>query len=252
MKTIKNTLRPLYHSLRTFRLGFLTPIKLFFAFYQEGIFHIKTPFTKTPLNVRGKTSDVNAFYEIFALQAYEIPQGEINLILDLGANVGFASNYYAHFYPNAKIFAVEPEISNYGMLLENTKTLQNISCQRAAVWHQETTIFLQNPQSDNWGFKFDEAQPEDSNHAVPAKTVAGLITELNIGKIDILKIDVEGAEKDIFTGNTDWLANVRYMQIEIHSKAAYKAVFDALAKYPRHKSTRRYFADYFIEINPED
>src|ERR1051326_8504661 len=74
----------------------------------------KINFANTVLYLRTGTSDLPVFRQIFIDEEYnfQIPF-QPSVIFDLGANVGFASIYFANKFPNARIIAVEPEISNY-------------------------------------------------------------------------------------------------------------------------------------------
>lgn len=107
------------------------------------------------------TSDVSVFYEIFALRIYKIPKTEIISIVDLGANVGYASIYFSHFCPNAHIVAVEPESSNYQALVENTQSLKNIDCVHAAIWPQETEFNVAKSQGVKLELSVSRISPDN-------------------------------------------------------------------------------------------
>src|SRR5690349_22538922 len=63
------------------------------------------------LYIRNHTSDVQAFEQIFLAEDYNFALTNVSprLIVDAGANVGYASIYFANKFPNATILAVEPE-----------------------------------------------------------------------------------------------------------------------------------------------
>jgi FkbM family methyltransferase len=241
-------LAPFYYFIHSIFLGILPAVQLLQAYHSPRKFAVKVDYAEQPIVVRGRTSDVSVFYEIFALKLYKVPEEEILSIMDLGANVGYASIYFAHFFPKARIIAVEPEVSNYSVLLENTQNYQNISCVHAPVWPEEIELTLQNPDGSNWSFHYKEPEDIASGPVIKAQTLPGLMAKFNLERISLLKIDIEGGENDLFAFDTDWLSCVDCLQIEIHSDEAKKTVFNALAAYP-YSSVHTAFNNYYITLN---
>ena len=241
-----NTAFDAFYRTLCFLLGeFLPTLQLLYGHYCRQKFVVKIKYAEQHVAVRGRTSDIRVFYEVFALRIYKIPEKEVATIIDIGANVGYASIYFAHFYPNARIIALEPEHSNYQMLLENTQNYKNILCIQAAIWPEETELTLQNPQASNWSFRF----AEDTTSGLPIKsqTLSGLMKKFHLKRINLLKIDIEGGEEALFAYDTDWLRFVDCLQIEIHSEEARKLVFNALANY--RYSSYDAFSNYYILMN---
>jgi FkbM family methyltransferase len=253
MMTMLDTfLDPFYHFIHSFFLGLLPAAQLLQAHYFRRRFSIKVKYAEHPVVVRGRTSDVSVFYEIFALRIYKIPEKAVVSIIDVGANVGYASLYFAHFFPNAHIIAVEPEHSNYQTLAENTQNHENIVCIHAAIWPQETELTLQNPKGPNWSFHYKETANATSGPVIKTQTLPGLMEKFGLKRINLLKIDIEGGEKNLFASGTDWLRYVDCLQIEIHTDEAKKIVFGALASYP-YSCAHDAFNNYYITLNhPSD
>ena len=197
--------------------------------------------------VRGMTSDVQAFIEVFIFKIYKIPREEVTTIMDIGANVGYASIYFAHFFPSARIIAVEPEGSNYQMLVKNTMDHRNIVCVQSAIWSHETELALQNPQASNWAFHYKEASNARSGDVIKSQTLSGLMAQFNMERLNLLKIDIEGGERGLFAAGTEWLSLVDCLQIEIHTKKARRLIFNALAVYPHSSSGA--FDNYYILLH---
>lgn len=248
MSTFETIINPFTHFMRSFLLGLSPAAQLLQAHYLRKKFAIRVKYAEKPVVLRGMTSDVTVFYEIFALRIYKIPKTEVISIIDLGANVGYASIYFSHFCPKARIIAVEPEYSNYQTLVENTQHLKNVDCVHAAIWPQETELALQNPGAANWSFHYDETVEQTDVPIIKTQTLPGLIEKFALKRINLLKIDIEGAEKNLFSANTGWLHHVDCMQIEIHSEDAKKVVFNALAEYP-HSCIHDGFNNYYITFN---
>lgn len=237
-----------YRFVHSFFLGFMPAVQLLQAHYFRRKFSIKVKYAEQPVVVRGRTSDVTVFYEIFALKIYKIPKKEVISIIDVGANVGYASIYFAHFFPDARIIAVEPEHSNHQTLLENTQNYENISCVHAAIWPQEAELTLQNPQGSNWSFHYKESVKTANGPVIKAQTLMGLMNKFDLKRINLLKIDIEGGEKNLFSASTGWLRYVDCIQIEIHSDEAKKTVFNALSQYP-YSVVHDGFNNYYITLN---
>ena len=245
--TLAALFSPFYYFAHSIFLGLWPALQLLQANHLSRKFAIKVKYAEQPITVRGKTSDVSVFYEIFALKLYHIPKREVKSILDLGANVGYASIYFAHFFPGARIIALEPESSNYQALLENTQAYHNISCVHAPIWPVEAELVLQNPQASKWGFQYRESEKVANEPVIKAQTLPGLMEKFGLERINVLKIDIEGAEEALFAANTDWLRYVDCLQIEIHSEQARASVFNALVGYSY--SYDRVFNHYRITLN---
>lgn len=153
-------------------------------------------------------------------------------ILDLGANIGLASLYFALHHPQARIFAIEPDPQNFRLLSTNLDTLIHAgrcSVLQGAVWSKETPLILQetgSPGAYN-AFTMREAAPAEAGKAtVPGLSMAGILERSGFPIVDILKVDIEGAEVELLDGNLDWLARVRAIAIEFHEESRAQSDFD--------------------------
>ena len=167
------------------------------------------------LILRKNTSDKNVFRQIFITKDYNISL-KINpkLIIDAGANVGYSSLWFMKKYPNAKIIAIEPEESNYNILKENTKRWKKIVPIKAGLWYKKTKLKIINNTEEKWAFQTKEISSKEKG--IDTVTIGEILKKSGCDKIDILKMDVEGAEKEIFSKNTEWLKKVKILIIELH------------------------------------
>lgn len=194
---------------------------------------ISIPQSKTLLTLRGDTSDIPTFEQIFVWDDYDLPvESNPAFIIDGGANVGFASVYFANQYPDARIIAVEPDESNAEMLRRNTSPYPNVSVIQAGIWYRSANLKIENPEDEKWLFRVREAEAE--GEGVKAVTIAKLLEQSSSGYIDILKLDIEGAEREVFSYNSEWLDKVDLLIIELHDH--YKpgcsaSVYSAISKY---------------------
>jgi len=183
----------------------------------HGIISFKLPGYPARLYMRAKGCDAVVFNQIFLFDSYDLGFLQIDptLIIDAGANIGFAAVYFAKKYPQARIIAVEPESSNYDLLVRNTKQYRNIVPVKAAVWPKQARLQIANPDAEKWAVYVREAQTPDPNLNVDAVTIDKLAEDYP--RIDILKIDIEGAEKELFeSGYESWLDRCRVIIIETH------------------------------------
>lgn len=191
------------------------------------VFPLRVPGTRTVL-ARAHSSDLAAFEEVFLREEYRLPPQAPPLpphpfIVDAGANVGYASVYFATRYPEATVVAVEPEATNHALLVLNTRDQPGVHPVRAALWHSETHLALEDPGLGEWGYRVGEPEPEREPASpaplVPAVTIPGLLRTYGRERIDLLKIDIEGAERDVLGVGADaWIDRVDVVYVELHDR----------------------------------
>ncbi len=177
---------------------------------------------KHPINLRIPSSDISTFKQVYIDKEYNFQVEESpTVIIDAGANIGLASIYFANTYPDAKIIAIEPERNNFEILKINSAQYSNIFPLQAALWHKNEIITLVDPGLGSWGF-MTESQGDNSKnnacHPVDAITVDWIMNKYNLKKIDILKIDIEGAEKEVFSDTSSWMYKVDSLIVELHER----------------------------------
>jgi len=187
-----------------------------------------------PLIIREKTSDIEVFKQIFIDKDYGFPVNiDPKLIIDGGANAGYASLFFADRFPKAEIIAIEPEDSNFEVLVKNTARYKQIKPIKAGLWHKKVNLKIVDKNVDKWGFRTEESDCHNTD--VPAMTIDEILKQSKHNEIDILKLDVEGAEKEIFSYNYDsWLGKVNILIIELHDKmkpGCGEAFYSAIKKY---------------------
>jgi FkbM family methyltransferase len=173
-----------------------------------------------PVRLRLRTTDLALFEEIIQHNEYamDLP-AEPTVIVDAGANIGLASVYFANVFPAARIFAIEPEHANFELLRINAAPYENITPICAALWKDSAALVMTNPQSGYWGFQIQERSHENHDDpTVPGVTMDDLISTYRLASIDLLKVDVEGAEKEIFEHSSGWIDHVDGIAIETHDR----------------------------------
>lgn len=188
-----------------------------FGFNVVKINEIPTPFAFRP-DLYADNMVVNA---IFNLKEYALPMEDFQpkLILDCGANIGCSAVYFANKYPEAQIYSVEPEINHRHLLKFNTVMYENIHVVESALWDKETFIRVEDKGFGDLAFMTFETTADDPE-ALKTVTVPKLLADSGFEEIDLLKIDIEGAEKEVFSADDvhDWLPKVKVLVIELHDR----------------------------------
>ena len=171
------------------------------------------------LYLRQATSDVPTFQQIFLNTRYEMDLPfSPKTIIDGGANIGFASVFFANKYPDAEVLAVEPDTSNYELVQKNTRALANIRTLQSAIWDKTTPLRIKNPDFEKWAFEVEETNAQ-AEGAFQAYSINDLIRQMGWESVDFLKLDIEGSEINVFaSGYESWLPKVKVLIVELHEK----------------------------------
>ena len=184
---------------------------------------------------------------IFKTEEYKLPLENFQpkLILDCGGNIGCAAVYFANKFPDAQIYSVEPEKNNFKLLTFNTAFYDNVHPIKSALWDKETFIRVEDRGFGVAAYMTFETTADDSD-AFKTTTVAKLLADSGFDEIDLLKVDIEGAEKEVFSAPDadEWLSKVRVLTIELHDRmkrGCAHEVFKVVSKYK-----------YFFHLNGEN
>jgi FkbM family methyltransferase len=187
-----------------------------------------------PVYARCGTSDLKVFDQIFASREYRCLEGlkEQGLIVDCGANVGYSAAYFLSVFPDSFVVAVEPDADNFDMLQRNLRPYKGRYMGiKAAVWpHAEKLRFKQSyiGLGKEWG---RAVEPDDSNagHQIETVDILGLIAHSPYKRASLLKIDIEGAERELFDKPPlPWLDLIDNIIIELHGDLAKERFFNAI------------------------
>ena len=187
-----------------------------------------------PVCLRRHTTDTLVFREVFLFRSYDLSLPQPKVVIDGGANIGLTSIFLVHKFPAAKIFSVEPSDGNFKVLVKNTKPYPQIIPIHSALWNKDATLKIKNENENQWAYTVEECEASNP-HAFKATLITSLMNDYNIERIDILKLDVEGAEKEIFSMDFDfWMRRTRYILLELHDwlkPDCSRTVFETLARF---------------------
>lgn len=180
------------------------------------------------MTLRARGSDINVFRQVFGKKDYDLSkfaqekwiraayerilgEGKVPLILDAGANIGASAVWFALKFPRAKIIAVEPQAGNAAICRKNIKDFANITLVEAALGGAPGTVNISEDVQD-WAFQ--TARTEAG--AISIRTISELFATEKNGRPFIVKMDIEGFEKDVFSAPADWLDEVEAFIVEPH------------------------------------
>jgi FkbM family methyltransferase len=176
------------------------------------------------LKIRNKTPDlsvsISCFSGEFDILKYLYPKDFSGVIVDAGAYIGTAAIALSGLYPKAKIISLEPSHENFQILKNNTDQYKNISIVNKALSHKNSTISLYDRNSDAWGYTIIE-KPDDINETKLLNKIDCVkLDELNcnMDDIGIIKMDIEGAEKEILENNKELYNKIPFIFIELHER----------------------------------
>ncbi len=193
------------------------PVVAFDKAGARGTFTYRTRSGAT-MTCRSRTTDVNEMVVVLSGAEYPredtlVPEG--GTIVDLGANIGSFVVWAAQVNAGRRVrgLAVEPFAPNLAVARHNVARngITGWTLVQAAVAGEEGTVRL------------DAAGPVDAvriggdGPEVPARRLSALCREHGIEDVDLLKVDIEGAEYDVFAADADFLRDhVRTVVVEYH------------------------------------
>jgi FkbM family methyltransferase len=184
------------------------------------------------LCLRPFAKDLSVLYQVFLNRRYYLPRSlllpdGVRVIIDCDANVGIAALFLASRYPNARIFCVEPRLEDYDILKRNTQSEARIVPINATVVGRLTASIR---LTSNEPARGNKSRHNDPGIEVPQITISEICTRHSLERIDLLRIDMEGAEESVFA-HAEFLPRVRLGIIELYGHYT-KRMFDVdLAKW---------------------
>jgi FkbM family methyltransferase len=179
------------------------------------------------------SSDILVYNQIYGYKEYapvvkaynenfNNPAGYQMKIIDAGANIGLTSLYFMESFDATNIISVEPEPKNFEVLKFNLSKTRNseVLVLNGGIWTSSCKIRIVSDFRDksDWAFRVEES---DDGEGIQAYAINQLIAMKDWDVVDILKIDIEGSEKEIFLpehSDISFLEKTKCMAIEIHDE----------------------------------
>ena len=186
--------------------------------------------------LRPGTVDAEVALSTFAGEYHLPPNGTPppEVIWDLGANIGLTMRHMASVYPRARLFGVELDEENVRLAARNLEPCSD-RCEllTAALWASDGEVsYARSGPVD--GYRVSE----EGDRAVTAVTMNRLL-EL-FGRPDYVKMDVEGAEREVLRRETDWAEAVPVISVECHPPYSLDACAEDLER-----------LGYEVELHPQ-
>lgn len=180
--------------------------------------------------LRRTTSDFRVFEQIFECQelapVVELIRERrlaVNRILDCGANIGLSSIYLSAHLKKVEVLALEPEPENFRQMKENIRLngLKNITPIQKGIWTRSASL-IQDTEfcaARDWAFSLREPAGEEG--VIEVDTAANILKSENWSIVDYLKMDIEGAEFNLFRNPesiSGLLEHAKIVSVEVHER----------------------------------
>ena len=156
---------------------------------------------------------------------------DVGTIVDVGANIGAASIYFAVLYPNARVHAFEPAPGNFALLAENTAPFENITAHEVGLFDadKEAPLFEgeYDPSTNSIG---DSGLNTQRSRMVQLKDAKPFLHGLHVDDIDILKLDTEGCEMPILRSLAEMIPAIKVIYVEYHDDEDRRVIDDLLSR----------------------
>jgi FkbM family methyltransferase len=144
-------------------------------------------------------------------------------IIDLGGNTGLAARWLLNQFPEAKLVSVEPDAGNFRMLEQNLA--DRAQAVRACAGGTERFVSLTGDgESDAFHMT------ETGNGDIRVLTMPTIMRDAGVEEVGLLKVDIEGAERELFEECREWIGRVRVLSVECHAGYPPEDAVDALER----------------------
>lgn len=181
------------------------------------------------IELRTNGSDFRVFQQVFVAQEYRsvieavLMNGiQVMTVIDAGCNIGLTSIQFLQRFPSAHIICIEPDLHNFMQMTKNLKNFSlNVSLLNNALWFKQENLFINDDFRDgfDWSRSVSVDQKE-SKRPIVGIPMAYVLDKFNIEAIDLLKMDIEGSEAEIFKPERDlsFLSVTKVIALEIHDE----------------------------------
>lgn len=182
------------------------------------------------INIRKKLGDEAIFRQIFIEGELDLRKskfwediklreeflGDRALLIDCGAHIGLATLFYGLLFPEAKIISFEPDYNNFLLASSNNVGNKNVTVKNFAVASEPGTLFIENAAEGSAAYRVTNNSTDNQSQGFCSVSINEILYEFKELAPFIIKIDIEGWEKDLFSKNIEWVELFDYIVIELH------------------------------------
>jgi len=186
------------------------------------------------------------YQELFYNEIYKFKaDNDAPRIVDCGANIGLSVLYFKQLYPNSTITAFEADPKIYEYLKRNIDVnhIQGVDAISKAVWSEEKILSFSSQGGDAGRI---DAGGDNNIVQIPAVPLKPYLAE----PVDLLKIDVEGAELDVLQGAGENLRHCKLVFVEYHSFGHKKQVLAEILNLMTHHGFRVHICPEYHSSHP--
>lgn len=156
-------------------------------------------------------------YNIFKLDYFKkfnnLKNENKKLIIDCGANIGCSAIFLNKLFTNSNVITIESDKKNYSLLKKNCQNINYYNINSALA---SGKYFYKNIKKfDNRGNTIAVNGTKTKNKSI---TINEILSSYKQTEYDyfLIKIDIEGNEKDLFSKNLQWVNKFKIIIIELH------------------------------------
>ena len=184
--------------------------------------------------LRSHTTDILVLGELIEARSYEplaaAAPGRVLTIVDLGANTGLASRWLLERFPGARVVAVEPEEGNLAVLRRNLRSVgERAQILNACIGATERRVVMVGGREVG-GREDCFRMTDDGDGDTQVVTMNRVLEKLGSARIDVLKVDIEGAEEELFGDCGHWIDRVGVLSVECHHPFTAERLLEQLVR----------------------
>ncbi len=179
-----------------------------------------------PIVIRPGTADVGTIITNVIREEYGHfqPAADPEWMIDAGAYIGDTAAYFLTRFPKLRVIGLEPNPPAYAMASQNLKPYgERVVLLKKGLWASDQNLLFDGASTG--------AAIQDQGFEIEGISLPTILEQFSISRLNILKMDIEAAEKAIFSSNPEaWLDRVDWLIIEIHGPGIKNLISQALQR----------------------